>query len=126
MIEVTCAIIIENKHVLVTQRSERMSHPLKWEFPGGKVKVGESPEKCILREIREELGLRVRVERMMRSVTHHYDSYSIKLIPFVCSRKNGDEVRLAEHKTFRWVPAEELPDVDWVEADIEIAKQIRL
>ena len=126
MIEVTCAIIIEKKRVLVTQRSEHMSHPLKWEFPGGKVKVGESPEKCIQREIREELGLTVRVERMMRSVTHRYDTYSIRLIPFVCSRINSDKVRLAEHKAFRWVPAENLSEVDWVEADIEIAKQIRL
>ncbi len=56
MIEVTCAIVMEGNKVLVTQRSEHMPHPLKWEFPGGKLKEGETPERCIKREIREELG----------------------------------------------------------------------
>ena len=54
MTEVTCAIILRDRHVLITQRSEQMPHPLKWEFPGGKVKEGESVEECIRREIREE------------------------------------------------------------------------
>ena len=58
MTEVTCAIIIKAERVLITQRSENMPHPLKWEFPGGKVKAGESPGYCIKREIFEELGLK--------------------------------------------------------------------
>ena len=65
MIEVACAIIIEKEKVLVTQRSESMPHALKWEFPGGKVKEGETPESCIGREIKEELGLEIRVDRLL-------------------------------------------------------------
>ena len=123
MIEVTCAIIIKGNKVLATQRSVKMAHALKWEFPGGKVKIGESPEKCIHREIQEELGVRIRVEQLLPSVVHYYDQTAIKLIPFVCSMV-GETISLKEHKSYQWVDFSSLNSVDWLEADLKIVERI--
>lgn len=123
MIEVSCAIIVENKQVLVTQRSESMPHSLKWEFPGGKLKEGETPELCIRREIREELGLIVEVERLLRCTQHSYDAYTIKLFPFICRIREGS-IKLSEHKTFRWIDLDKLEELDWLDADVEVVRMI--
>ena len=124
MTEVTCAIILKDYSVLITQRSEQMPHPLKWEFPGGKVKEGESVEECIRREIREELGLQVEVDRLLPSVRHTYGNYPIELIPLVCTLKSG-EVVLAEHKAYQWIPLEKMEEVDWLDADLGVVRLIR-
>ena len=84
VIEVACAIIVDGERVLVAQRSSTMPHPLKWEFPGGKLRAGENPEGCIIREIREEIGVGISVEQLYPSVKYAYDEYIVKLIPFVC------------------------------------------
>lgn len=124
MTEVTCAIIIEKERVLVTQRSEQMPHPLKWEFLGGKVQQGESPEYCIKREIFEELGLKVSVDQLLPSVKYTYDTRTIKLIPFICSVKEG-EISLSEHKDFRWVPLDYLVALDWLDADLLVVRALK-
>ena len=123
MTEVTCAIIIEGGRVLITQRSEHMPHPLKWEFPGGKLKAGESPESCIKREIFEELGLKVAVKQLLPSVKHAYDSHTVKLIPFICSVEEG-KISLSEHKSYSWLPLEALESVDWLDADRKALKAL--
>ena len=119
LIEVSCAIILDGERVLATQRSEEMPHPLKWEFPGGKLKSGETPENCIIREIREELGVEITVLQLLPSVKHAYSTTNIKLIPFVCRIKGGD-ISLSEHKSYRWVHRTELGQIDWLEADVEV------
>jgi len=120
MIEVTCAIIIdENGLVLATQRSEQMKMPLKWEFPGGKVEAGESLEECLKREIQEELGILVAVGEQLLDHTHHYPDFSIRLIPFICKITSGS-IELKEHLKYGWLRAEDLPELDWAEADVPI------
>lgn len=120
-IEVTCAIIMDGQHVLVTQRSEQMPHPLKWEFPGGKLKSGETPEGCIEREIGEELGIEIAVRELLPTVKHIYARELIKLIPFVCRWMDG-EIQLAEHRAYQWVHLRELEQIDWLEADKEVVR----
>jgi 8-oxo-dGTP diphosphatase len=124
MIKVTCAIIMEKRNVLVTQRSERMAHPLKWEFPGGKLKEGETPDACIHREIKEELGIDVCAVQLLPSVKHSYGSTFIELIPFICRCVDGDIV-LSEHKAYQWVHLSELGKVDWLEADVKVVKLLK-
>lgn len=116
VIEVACAIIVNGEKVLVVQRSSTMPHPLKWEFPGGKLRPGENPEGCIIREIREELGVEISTEQLYPSVKYAYDEYIVKLIPFVCRISRGD-ISLAEHVSCRWVDYSELDQIDWLEAD---------
>ncbi len=118
-IHVTCAIIEKDGKVLSTQRSEHMSLPLKWEFPGGKIHDGESPQDCLKRELREELELEVAVDRQLSPVTHQYPSFKITLYPFVCRITSG-EIKLHEHKAFTWLPQEKLRELDWAEADMPV------
>ncbi len=124
MIEVSCAIIVERGKVLSTRRSEEMPHPLKWEFPGGKLKPDETPEACIVREIREELGVEVKVDRRLPHIEHHYEMHSIKLIPFLCHIMDG-VISLSEHKEYQWVNPGKLGEVDWLEADVEVAEMVK-
>jgi 8-oxo-dGTP diphosphatase len=122
MINVSCAIIVNQKReVFVAQRSASMKLPLKWEFPGGKIEENETSEECLIREIREELGIEIEIIRPLKVVEHHYDDSSIRLIPFVCKIKSG-EIQLVEHASYQWVRPKELLDLDWAEADLPILK----
>jgi 8-oxo-dGTP diphosphatase len=120
--EVTCALIIQKDEMLITQRSEKMPHPLKWEFPGGKLKNGEAPEDGILREIREELGIEISVEETLPSIKHHDPNHTVRLLPFVCRIRKG-KLTLKEHKSYRWVRFAELDKIDWLEADVGVVHQ---
>jgi 8-oxo-dGTP diphosphatase len=123
-IHVACAIIEKNGTVLATQRSESMSMPLKWEFPGGKIHAGEHPAACLKREVLEELDLEIDVGRALDPVTHHYPAFIVTLYPFVCTIQAG-EMKLHEHKAFTWLPPERLHELDWAEADPPIIQSYR-
>lgn len=118
MLQVCCAIIEKAGKTLAVQRSSNMSHPLKWEFPGGKILDNETPEECIKREIKEELNIDIVVLTQLEPAFHIYPERSIKLIPFVC--KTESEPMLTEHKALRWLSQSELRNIDWLEADIDV------
>ncbi len=96
-----------------------MSMPLKWEFPGGKIDQNESPAECVQRELIEELGLRIRVNKHMPPATHNYSEFAVTLYPFVCSIEAGEMV-LNEHSEAVWLPADELLILDWADADVQV------
>ena len=118
-IQVACAVIERDGLVLAAQRSATMSLPLKWEFPGGKIDAGESPEECLRRELVEELGLHVQVGTPLPVVTHDYPTFTVTLHPFICAIESG-EMTLHEHAAVMWLPAEELATLDWAEADLPV------
>jgi len=122
MIIVTCAIIRnEENEVLIVQRGEATDHPLKWEFPGGKLAKGESEEECIIREISEELSMDIVICGRLPVVEHDYGQKQIKLIPFICDTL--DELPfLSEHLAYRWIVPEELSSIDFSEADIPVSE----
>jgi len=121
MIRVTCAIIRnEDNEVLIVQRGEKTDHPFKWEFPGGKLRDGETEEECIIREIREELSMEVIIFSKAEQVVHDYGHKKITLIPFICDTLDELPV-LSEHVDFRWVSPGDLGSVDFCEADITVA-----
>ncbi|TAN38822.1 MAG: (deoxy)nucleoside triphosphate pyrophosphohydrolase [Nitrospirae bacterium] len=120
-LQVACAIIEAKGKVLCTQRSESMSLPLKWEFPGGKLDEGESPGECLRRELREELGIEASVGQACPETTHHYPEFSITLYPFICAIVSG-EITLHEHAAMVWLPVEKLQALDWAEADWPVIK----
>ena len=122
-IPVTCAIIIHQEKVLAACRGESMDLPGKWEFPGGKVDVDESPEQCLIREIREELNMDIKILVELPSVTHVYPSKTIRLIPFTAVWTQG-EIRLFEHAEIRWLGKNELLSLDWASADLPIVHDL--
>lgn len=121
-LHVTCAIIEREGRVLCARRSAEMSQPLKWEFPGGKINEGESPEGCLQRELLEELGLEVEVGRALPLVTHRYPDFTITLYPFLCHIGLSTEITLNEHDRVAWILPEELANIDWAEADVGVMR----
>jgi 8-oxo-dGTP diphosphatase len=120
VIDVTCALIIDDQdRLFAAQRSSKMSLPLKWELPGGKIESNESSEECLIREIKEELNIEIVIVKNLPSNTHIYPSIVIRLIPFICKHING-EITLKEHISFKWLNTNELLDLDWAEADVPI------
>ena len=123
MIRVVCAVIMVNEKYLVTQRSQDMTHPLQWEFPGGKLNPGELEEDGLIREIKEELNITIRPIKRLQPVVHAYPDKNIELIPYLCEITAGI-LQLKEHAAFREVPKEQLSGLNWVQADIDIVRQL--
>ena len=121
-IHVTCAIVEKDSKVLVTQRSEQMGLPLKWEFPGGKIQPGERPEECLRRELIEELGVDIFVGRALTPSDYNYPAFKITLYPYICHITSG-EIELHEHKDCKWIAPEKLQELDWAAADIPVVEQ---
>ncbi|WP_366183561.1 (deoxy)nucleoside triphosphate pyrophosphohydrolase [Flavobacterium ovatum] len=123
MINVTCAIIFFDNKILVTQRSEKMKLPLKWEFPGGKLENKETEEECIIREIKEEINIDIEIVKKLNESIHSYGTFEIKLIPFVANYLSG-EIKLLEHKEYKLLDKSELRNLDWAEADLPIVEEL--
>lgn len=119
--QVACAIIEHKGKILAVQRSGRLSLPLKWEFPGGKIHQGESPETCVVREVSEELDIHIAVVRSLSLVSHDYPDFTVKLHPFICAIVSGDII-LRDHEAMLWLLPWELPTLDWVAADFQIIR----
>ena len=122
ILNVTCAIVLKDNKVLVTQRSEKMKLPLKWEFPGGKVEENENEIQCIKREIKEEININIEVLQKLSNNVHDYGIFKINLIPFLANYISG-EIVLAEHTDFKLLDKSELLNLDWAEADLPIVKE---
>jgi len=121
LIDVTCALIEENGKVLAAQRGPRMRMPFKWEFPGGKINPGETAEDCIIREIREELGVDIQIRTLLPPSSHSYPDLRIRLHPFICRITRGHIV-LAEHRAVQWTSHDQLLTLDWAEADVAVVR----
>lgn len=116
MIDVTCALIVRNRKILVAQNNPTSDQAEKWEFPGGKIKPNETAEECILREIREELELSVCVCFQLKEIIYNYPQKTIRLIPFICKIEGGKMI-LNDHQKIKWASPEELNDMDFSAAD---------
>lgn len=125
IIPVTCAIIFHQGKVLATQRSATMDLPGKWEFPGGKLEPEENPEDCLIREIREEISIEIKIFGALQSNEHNYFAEKIiRLIPFLATWEAGD-IRLLEHSEVKWIGPEELFSLDWAAADVPIVHELQ-
>lgn len=125
MIVVCAAIIYREDKILIAQRLEGGHMELKWEFPGGKIEEGESPEDCIEREIREELGMEIRAEGIFDVVYHRYPEKNVLLLVYNC-RHTAGEGRAIHCRDFKWISPGQLKDYNLAEADLKVAEKIHI
>ena len=122
-IRVVAAIIIKNGEVFATQRGYG-DFKGGWEFPGGKIDAGETPEEALIREIKEELDTEVEVIELLDTVEYDYPNFHLSMDCFICSIKSGDLV-LKEHEDAQWLTKETLDSVNWLPADLGLIDKIR-
>ena len=122
-IKVVAAIIFREEKVLSVQRAEHDKEyvSLKWEFPGGKVEVGESREEALVREIREELSVDIEVSEFLMTVEHTYPDFHLTMHVFKCVHDQG-VITLNEHVALKWLSLDELDQLDWAAADIPVVE----
>lgn len=121
---VTAGILTDGDRVLVCQRRAGSRFGLKWEFPGGKVEAGETPEACLQRELREELGIQVEVGPEVYHTEHSYpNGFTVRLLFFRVLRYAGNPVNW-DFERIEWAPVSELPGYDFLEADRELVDRM--
>ena len=123
-IKVVGAIIInEHEEILCALRSENMSLPNYWEFPGGKVEPNELVEEAIIREIKEELNCVINPLQIFNDTTYEYENVIVNLITIYAELIDGTPTA-TEHDELRWVPKAKLNELNWAPADIPAVKQL--
>jgi 8-oxo-dGTP diphosphatase len=115
---VSCALIESCNQVLIAQKGLETSLPSLWEFPGGKIEPHESPEACIIREINEELGVKIKTLELLPITTYNYPDFSLELHPFRCQIIEGNP-RPIEHLQIRWTHPKQLKSLSFAPGDIE-------
>ncbi|MDF2540556.1 MAG: mutT [Herbinix sp.] len=122
-IEVVAAILVESGKILATQRGYGEFKD-GWEFPGGKVEVGELKEDALHREIWEELNIKINMNQLLTTVEYDYPSFHLTMHCFLCTINSG-ELKLIEHKAAKWLAVEELDRVNWLPADLDVIRLLQ-
>ena len=122
-VEVVAALIIDQDKVFATQRGYGEFKD-GWEFPGGKIEPGETPEQALKREIQEELATEIRVEEPLTTVEYDYPTFHLSMQCFICKVERG-KLTLLEHEAARWLSYDELDEVDWLPADLLVVTAFR-
>ena len=117
-------MIFHGGKILITQRQAKSHLGGLWEFPGGKREPDETFEQCLVRELREELGIEVHVGELFEEIAHAYPEKTVHLKFFVCHWISG-EPRTLDCAAFRWVGKAELPDFDFPAADARLLEKLR-
>ena len=121
-IHVVAAIIRCGDEIFATQRGYG-DYKDWWEFPGGKIEVGETPEEALIREIKEELSVDISVDKFIMTVEYDYPEFHLVMDCFWCSIAGG-ELQLLEHEAAKWLPLNDLKQVNWLPADIKVIEAI--
>jgi 8-oxo-dGTP diphosphatase len=124
MKRVVAALIWQDGKVLVCQRTRHQTMPLKWEFPGGKIEEGEQPRDALRRELEEELGIHAVVGDEVTRIRHEYPSGNAVELRFYDVREYSGELENRIFRDMRWAGPTELPSYDFLEADLELVKDL--
>ena len=122
-IEVVDAIIEHKGKLLATQRGYGEFEGM-WEFPGGKIELGETAESALKREIQEELDIDITVDKFLCTTDYDYPSFHLTMHCYLCRIISG-KIELREHKSARWLTVEALDSVEWLPADKEVVEKLK-
>ena len=122
-VKVAAAIIQKGNQVFATQRGYG-DFKDGWEFPGGKIEPGETPEEALAREIKEELDTEITIRKLIYVVEYDYSQFHLTMYCYLCEVLSGRLV-LKEHEAARWLTKDELNNVEWLPADITLIEKIR-
>jgi len=120
---VVAALVRAQGRILMSRRRPDQAMPNLWEFPGGKVEPGEHPEAALVREVREELGCDIEVDRIQEVVFHAYPDFDLYMLVYA-SRITGGEPRAIQVAEVTWVEAARLPSLDLLPADYPLARAL--
>lgn len=123
-INVVGAVIVRDGRIFAAKRGPGRSMAGFWEFPGGKIEPGETPEQALARELNEELGIVTSVGEYITTSTHAAGSTVISLSTYFCTLQSGEPVT-TEHEEIRWVSPDELESLTWAPADIETVEMLK-
>jgi 8-oxo-dGTP diphosphatase len=123
-VKVTAAILEKDGRIIIAQRKSTDHLAGKWEFPGGKIETGESPEACLARELNEEFHIDVSIGEYLGSIVHHYDHISIELMAYR-TFWDGGKINSTDHKDYKWVTIDELEQYDFAPADQPFVEKLR-
>ncbi len=123
-IKVVAAVIRNDDKIFATQRGYGEFKD-GWEFPGGKIEAGETPQQALVREIKEELDTEISVGNLIDIVEYDYPTFHLSMCCFWAEVVSGN-LRLKEHEAAKWLAADELDTVDWLPADRDLIEKIRL
>ena len=122
-IRVVAAIIRDGDKIFATRRGHG-EFKGGWEFPGGKVEAGETPEEALIREVREELDIEIAVGELVETVEYDYPAFHLSMDCFWAEVVSGELV-LKEHAAARWLTKEELGNVEWLPADVGLIERLK-
>jgi 8-oxo-dGTP diphosphatase len=124
VLQVVAAVIEKNSRILICQRSRDSRHPLKWEFPGGKVEPGETPQQALARELREELAIDAVIgDEMHRQHVEYGDGRVISLLFFRVTEFSGDPANL-QFEQILWEDPRRLPAYDFLQGDVPFVRRL--
>ena len=121
-IEVVAGIVCRENKILATQRGYGEFKD-GWEFPGGKIELGESPQEALIREIREELDVDIKGGKLLETVEYDYPKFHLTMHCFMCELLS-EEIVLKEHEDAKWLEEDELDTVEWLPADVGLISRI--
>ena len=123
-IEVVAAVIASNNKIFATQRGYG-DFKDGWEFPGGKIEPGETPEEALKREIKEELETEIIIDKYLKTVDYDYPKFHLTMHCFLCKIGSG-ELNLLEHEAAKWLSRKTINSVDWLPADLLVLDDIKV
>ena len=124
MIDVVAAVIVKDNKFLITRRAPKLNLEGMWEFPGGKIEKGETPEEALKRELAEELEIETEVGNYIETSIHEYLNVTVKLMAYFATVISG-EIKLSVHDEVKWISISEVENFQFAPADIPFIEKLK-